>query len=885
MRGEGHWREREPFGRLGSDLLGHVRVVCRLYLDMDPATHGAEIEPLRADAATPIDRLVVRYCWGPFTETYPVGVCDGRVTGDLIDALARLRSPGGRRLELVYRGARVPDEDERFQRSVGKGIWLRHLDDYEGQLWDHTRYLRHQTEQLRGDPEYPLDLYLDKRWAPLSAPGPEGAQVAAEVLRLLDTDQPRLLLVLGDFGTGKTFLMRKLAVDLHARQPDLVPVLVTMRDLEKGRTLNELLAQHMAANREDPFPVEAFRYLLRRGRIVLLFDGFDELVQRTSFERVPRHLETLLEAADGTAKVVVTSRHQYFATDQAVRAGSGTEIRIFPLDQAQRRELAVMAFEGDHEEAERFLDLIGRIPNLPDLAANPRMLSFMAAWLGEGEGKVTEGELREAAARAGGMTAGALYRLLIGRWLGYEEQRSPVLPAAQRLEAVTSVALLLWRNGEPSVTVEDLEGLVDQVQCFDRHVLTPRQAAQAVASGTLLVRRGEGEFGFIHTSVMEWLVANHVAGQMEQRGAGGALAERELTPLMADFLCDLAGEDRVIAWARRTAIAAQSPGRAAKPNAQLVLGRRGVTVTAANYAGQDLRGRDFAGQHLTGASFAGANLTGAVLHNATLRAADLRGARLGAARLDHAVLIDADLRDADLTQARLVGADLRGARLGGATLRRAALVGATLDAGTLGSAGDTFGAALPGLPAAPTISSRAPVNAVAVSPGGEFVVSGGADGAVRVWDLATGAQLRALEGHSGAVWAVALTPDGQVVSGGVDGAVRVWDLATGAQLRALEGHSGAVWAVALTPDGQVVSGGVDGAVRVWDLATGAQRARLVGLPGGWAVLLPGGAYILEGTPSGLWWEVGLCRFEPGELDPHVPHIRRLQPGALILDAR
>lgn len=364
-----HRREREPFARLGSDFLGQVRVVCRLYLDMDPTTTDAEIEELRADTATPVDRLLVRYCWGPFAETYPVGVRDGRVTDELIDALVRLPNPEQRKLELVYRGERVPEDDERFRRAVGKGVWLRHFDDYEQKLWDHTRYLRQQTGQLRGDPEYQLDLYVDKRWAPLDAAEPEGAEVAAEVLRLLDTDGPRFLVVLGDFGTGKTFLLRKLAVDLRARRPDLVPVLVTMRDLEKGRTLDELLAQHMAAKGEDRFPHKAFRFLLRRGRIVLLFDGFDELVQRTSPERVPRHFETLLEAADQDAKVIVTSRDLHFVTDQAVRARSGVQIRLFPLDEAQRRELAVMAFGGKPDAADRFLDLIGRIPNLPDLAA------------------------------------------------------------------------------------------------------------------------------------------------------------------------------------------------------------------------------------------------------------------------------------------------------------------------------------------------------------------------------------------------------------------------------------------------------------------------------------------------------------------------------------
>ena len=122
------------------------------------------------------------------------------------------------------------------------------------------------------------------------------------------------------------------------------------------------------------------------------------------------------------------------------------------------------------------------------------------------------------------------------------------------------------------------------------------------------------------------------------------------------------------------------------------------------------------------------------------------------------------------------------------------------------------------------------VDAVGFSPDGGRVVSGGVDGLVRVWDLATGVQVRELAGHEGGVTSVGISPDGgRVVSGGVDGLVRVWDLATGVQVRELAGHEGGVTSVGISPDGgRVVSGGVDGSVRVWDVAREEQLLDFVG---------------------------------------------------------
>ena len=125
------------------------------------------------------------------------------------------------------------------------------------------------------------------------------------------------------------------------------------------------------------------------------------------------------------------------------------------------------------------------------------------------------------------------------------------------------------------------------------------------------------------------------------------------------------------------------------------------------------------------------------------------------------------------------------------------------------------------------------VNAVAFSPDGSLLASGGDDDTVRLWNPATGAHLHTLTGHSGNVNAVAFSPDGSLLaSGGDDNTVRLWNPATGAHLHTLTGHNGDVNAVAFSPDGSLLaSGSGDDTVRLWSSATGVHLHTLTGHSG------------------------------------------------------
>jgi WD40 repeat protein len=131
----------------------------------------------------------------------------------------------------------------------------------------------------------------------------------------------------------------------------------------------------------------------------------------------------------------------------------------------------------------------------------------------------------------------------------------------------------------------------------------------------------------------------------------------------------------------------------------------------------------------------------------------------------------------------------------------------------------------------------AEVTAVAWSPDGRRVLTESHDGTARLWEAETGRQSRVFWRDSGPVLSVACRPDGRrVLTGSDDGTVGLWDAETSKvvdwllrlvrvsllvkEIHTFQAHPLTVWSVAFSPDGKrVVTGSRDGTARLWDGVT------------------------------------------------------------------
>jgi WD40 repeat protein/serine/threonine protein kinase len=158
------------------------------------------------------------------------------------------------------------------------------------------------------------------------------------------------------------------------------------------------------------------------------------------------------------------------------------------------------------------------------------------------------------------------------------------------------------------------------------------------------------------------------------------------------------------------------------------------------------------------------------------------------------------------------------------------------------------------------------VFSVCLSADGQFALSGGDDKILRLWEVATGQCLRTFTGHTRSVNSVCLNADGRfALSGSYDSTLKLWDIATGKCLQTFT-NGEEVTSACLSMDGQfALSGSGDNTLKLWKVKTG-QCLRTFQVKGHSVHLVhlsADGRFALSGTPyekTFKLWEVatGQC---------------------------
>jgi formylglycine-generating enzyme required for sulfatase activity len=266
------------------------------------------------------------------------------------------------------------------------------------------------------------------------------------------------------------------------------------------------------------FNYPAFLRLLEEGRLLLIFDAFDELATLSERWATVASLRRLNEAVRGRSKVILTCRTHYFTTQAAEResiAGSMPRSGELFAEVEGRRNYSIVYLEPFSQEQIRefvrrhhpdssgaVMDQIGRLREVEDLATRPVLLEMIL--------KTLPRLLRE----SGSLNLATLYDTFTRLWLD-EVAKGEALKPEDKLCFSKALALKLNQDNLPRIHFSALEEYVgDFSQKLLRSPADRFRFDQEIRVCDFLNRDAEGYYQFAHRSFMEFFVAQEAAAAL-----------------------------------------------------------------------------------------------------------------------------------------------------------------------------------------------------------------------------------------------------------------------------------------------------------------------------------------------------------------------------------
>ncbi|WP_128434298.1 NACHT domain-containing protein [Streptomyces cyaneus] len=512
----------------------------------------------------------------------------------------------------------------------------------------------------------------------------------------LEDPTKKHLSLLGEFGMGKSWFALHLAGEMARGWRDAkrrgvprprIPLLIPLRDYAKQTSVEALLSEFFFNKHKINLrSYDVFRVLNRMRRLLLIFDGFDEMAARVDHNTVVANFWELAKAVEPGAKVLLSSRTEHFPDAQVAREVFGAKASASVRREEGPTFEIVELVPFDDEQIERMLghvlteDKVRTVMDneeVRDLMRRPVMSELVIDALPEIE-------------QGAEIDLARIYLYAIQRKMDRDIQDGRTFTSrADKVYFLCEVAWEMLSSDRLSLNYRDFPDRLKA--CFGTAVESAKALDywdQDMRGQGMLVRNAEGDYGPSHKSLVEFLVAFKFAAELgllsgdflgmmpKARDVAGAVytwadyfaarsAEGELPALRTfgpeslETLCQNFGSLGLneVVYQFLAAMVRQHPDvqkqlldvigrmRQFKPTSGTALTGNCANLVLAS--GGSLEGADLSEVDL------GGFLPLAFVPTASLAGAVLRGSELG-----RATLADVDLSGADFTRARVVPSTL-----------------------------------------------------------------------------------------------------------------------------------------------------------------------------------------------------------------------------------
>ena len=810
-----------------------------------------------------------------------------KFTGKIRDDICRY-------LELVYPNPRSPQKAKKASRAN-----LSQCDP------------GHETI-IQKDTAITLEM-LDKNNAEQSAEIKENDSFDALTFLLkwaksTEPEKPRMLNVLGSFGSGKTITMQLLDKRLRetASEHPATPLYLDFRRLIGGSKYGEPLEGGLAKIIYDSLSEESkARYSessildeIRQGHYVVILDGLDEIgnrigrenastLYRQFIEIIPSHIWHEEEKTgqrnwkDCKTRLILTCRSHFFRSlreERSTLSGhdrsaartsdrKGGQIVVYYMAPLTREKIkALFVTRLGEDEGARCFSLIQKIHDLPGLAQKPLFAHYISETIDPLLERHESGKI---------INIATIYEEIFLRSIERDNEKRPLLSDTDRRAILTELARQLYKKRIQSIKYGHLEKWFDAFSAQHNGILNILRSGGMTTrsllilelhNASLLVRHGEDQFQFTHTSFYEyflalainedieeerditwvgphsistevieffWAIVQESAETLDKRAQLGALLCQDTPQALRQFLLDL------LAYNAGLSNHDLPPGANL---AELDLSRikirppererrrwEGVSFAKAYLSGFDAQNLDFYGCDFSKSFLGQSYFNGCSFHDAQGEPADYSALRHNACRYDPGYHWLANTQAPRMIRKLSLGHNDSVIFVGFVSSARFSPDGRAILTAFYDNIAILWDRET-GREICRFVGHDDWVTSARFAPDGRSILTASYDKTARLWDRETGREIRRFIGHDGKVTSARFAPDGRaILTASSDKTARLWDIQTGKEIRHFTGHDDAVKSASFAPDGRaILTASYDKTARLWDRETDSEIRRFIG---------------------------------------------------------
>jgi WD40 repeat protein len=665
----------------------------------------------------------------------------------------------------------------------------------------------------------------------------------------LSDDSKEHVSILGEFGTGKTWFSFHYAWEClqaykEAKEQGLerprLPLVIALRDYNKALKVESVLSDLFFNKHDIRLNSSVFDCLNQMGKLVIIFDGFDEMADKVDRQKMINNFWELARVVCPGSKVILTSRTEHFPHDRESRQLLNAELEsstaklkwesprfelleLAKFNEAQIRHVLTL----EAEEKGLSTDIVEKVmvrAELLDLARRPVMTELIIEAMPEIEaGKPVD--------------MSRIYYYAIVRKMDRDIKAERTFTSlADKLYFLCEIAWEMLSTERMKLNYREFPDRIRQI--FPQLVTEAKDLDHwhyDMMGQTILIRNADGDYTPAHRSLLEFLVAYKFAAEAGVLKADFVEAVQEQSDCIDR---DVMPQDYTWTGYLQACVAAKCEGKKIAPLRGFIpepskylrdtFGHEPLTKAVIDLIVPILEPtnpqplldliHNTKGKTEEQTGWLGGNAATILVQNNTTA--------LERTNLSYAQMANSDLLDANLQGVNFIGTNLTNSIF-------TSVLSSTVSATAISQDGKLFVTghddgkvriwdAITGQIIHICAEHKFFISSVSIAPDSRWLVSASADKTLKSWNTLTGQCLQTYTGHECLIYTVAIAPDSQwFASGSNDKTIKRWDTITGNCLNTYRGHKYQVNSVAITPDGQwFVSGSSDDTIKRWNTFTG-----------------------------------------------------------------